>query len=71
MQFFIFKPQVIILFETILGNDDIIYSDGFISAVENGLVPSLENIQEAFLPKTNKEYHHFIFEDECYIAYFN
>ena len=51
--------------------DDAIYSDGFIYAVESGLIPDFHSIQESFLPKKDKEYHHVILNDECYIMYFN
>ena len=50
--------------------DNAIYSNGFVSAIESGLIPELEIIP-SFMPKKDKEYHHVIINDECYIMYFN
>jgi len=50
--------------------DNAIYSNGFISAIENGLIPELNTIP-SYLPKKDKEYHHIIINDECFIMYFN
>ncbi len=51
--------------------DSAIYSDGFINAINNGLVPSIENIHESFSGKLDKEYHHIIIDDKCFVMYFN
>ena len=58
------------VFASMLCDDNIIYSDGFVSAIERGLVPCLDRIQEAFDSKIDEEYHHFIIEDKCYVIYF-
>ena len=50
---------------------DAIYSDGFVHAIENGLVPQIETIQKSFENKKSGEYHHVIYNDECYVIYFN
>lgn len=50
--------------------DNAIYSDGFISAINSGLVPELE-LSKSFESKRNQEYHHVIINDECYFVYFN
>lgn len=50
--------------------DDVIFSDGFVGALENGLTPVLSTIEKSFMQKKSNEYHHFIFEDECYVMYF-
>jgi hypothetical protein len=50
--------------------DNAIYSDGFISAIEEGLIPELE-LFESHKAKYDKEYHHVIINDDCYVVYFN
>ena len=59
------------IFNSLLGSEDVVYSDGFVRAIENGLVPCLDTICESCLPKKDAEYHHFINNDVCYVAYFN
>ena len=59
-----------VFFESVFAEDDIIYSDGFVHAIEMGLFPELE-IHESFLAKRDQEYHHLIVKDKCYVAYFN
>lgn len=51
--------------------DDCIYSDRFMSAIESGLIPVIDSIEKSFTAKKYGEYHHFIYNDECYIMYFN
>lgn len=48
-----------------------IFSNGFILAVESGMIPILgtEKISD-YKNRNGKEFHHFIFNDECYIIYF-
>ena len=50
--------------------DDAIYSDGFVHAIENGLVPQIDTISKSFESKKEGEYHHLIYNDECYVIYF-
>jgi len=59
-----------VFFESIFAKEDIIYSDGFVHAIEMGLFPELE-IHESFLAKRDQEYHHLIVNKKCYVAYFN
>lgn len=59
------------VFESIFGNDDIIYSDGFILAIENGLIPDITRVEESFETKKIGEYHHIILNDKCFSVYFN
>lgn len=46
--------------------DDCIYSDGFIRAIESGLIPSLELKDTDSWRFSSEEYHHVIINDECY-----
>lgn len=48
-----------------------IFSNGFINAIEDGLIPILGSEHESFKQKQDKEYHHFILNDECYVVYFS
>jgi hypothetical protein len=49
-----------------------IYSDGFIRAIEqDSLIPVLGSHQLNEERKTEQEYHHFIYNENCYIIYFN
>ena len=50
---------------------DAIYSDGFIHAIENDLIPQIDTIAKSFENKKSGEYHHVIYNDECYVIYFN
>ena len=51
--------------------EECIFSDGFIRAIENdAMIPVLDSQKLDCEKKTNQEYHHFIFENECYIIYF-
>ena len=50
---------------------DAIYSDGFIHAIENDLTPQIDTIAKSFENKKEGEYHHVIYNDECYVIYFN
>lgn len=50
--------------------DEAFYSDGFIYAIEEGKIPTLNSICESFLGKKHGEYHHLIHEDKCYVMYF-
>lgn len=52
--------------------DNAVYSDGFISAIENGKIPMLElhpTDSHRFYNEL-KEYHHVIINDECFNVYF-
>jgi hypothetical protein len=51
--------------------DNAIYSDGFINAIESGLIPDFNTLQPTCNAKNDKEYHHLILNNECYIMYFN
>ncbi len=55
---------------SIISFDEAIYSDGFICAIEEGKVPSLEVVENC-KKNTSREYHHVIYNDECYVMYFN
>lgn len=52
--------------------DNAIYSDGFISAIEEGKIPTLELFPTNSHRFHNElvEYHHVIINDECYNVYF-
>ena len=50
--------------------DDAIYSDGFISAIEKGLIPNIEMIEPSHTVRKSQEYHHMIIDDVCYNVYF-
>lgn len=58
------------VFSNGLFNEDTIYSDGFINAFNNGLMPILGSEHESFMPKKEDEYHHFISNDKCFVTYF-
>ena len=54
--------------------DNAIYSNGFISAINNGLVPDFSSIKKSKTTSNNineREYHHVICNDVCYVVYFN
>ena len=55
---------------SIISFDEAIYSDGFISAIENGKVPEMEVVENC-KKNMSKEYHHVIYNNECYVMYFN
>ena len=38
--------------------------------VERGLIPEIYEYHEAHLRKQDKEYHHIIDNDTCYVMYF-
>ena len=50
--------------------DECIYSTRFIAAVESGLIPDINRIEPAHAAKKYGEYHHFIYNDECFTMYF-
>lgn len=50
--------------------DEAIYSDNFIDAIEEGLIPDINRIEKSYNAKGFGEYHHLIFDDECYSVYF-
>jgi hypothetical protein len=50
--------------------EDAIYSDGFIYAIESGLIPELEIVKN-YDKRGDQEYHHLIINDECFRMYFN
>ena len=52
-------------------NDNIIYSDRFIDAINEGKTPELDLIETMGQSKSEQEYHHCIIEDVCYHVYFN
>jgi len=54
--------------------DNAIYSNGFISAINSGLVPDFSTIKKSNSNSNNQndtEYHHVIVDDNCYVVYFN
>lgn len=54
--------------------DNAIYSNGFISAINNGLIPNFSTIKMSNSTCNNQndtEYHHVIVGDNCYVVYFN
>jgi hypothetical protein len=55
---------------SIISFDEAIYSDGFICAIEEGKVPSLEVVENC-KKNNSREYHHVLYNDECYVMYFN
>lgn len=58
--------------ESNFDTDNAIYSNGFISAIEKGLIPSLElnSTDSHRYHNENEEYHHVIINDECFNVYF-
>ena len=58
------------VYSSMFFEDDIVFSDGFVSAIENGKVPQLDKIYESFEGKIGEEYHHFVLNDKCYVVYF-
>jgi hypothetical protein len=57
--------------ETQFDYEEAIFSNGFIHAMENGMMPILGSEREEHERKrNNEEYHHFIHEGECYVVYF-
>lgn len=50
--------------------NEAIFSSGFVHALELGLVPDLNKIEETGLRVRHGEYHHVIYEDKCYNVYF-
>ena len=59
-----------VIMECEVGFDDAIYSDGFVHAIESGLIPQINTIAKSFENKKMGEYHHVIYNDECYVIYF-
>ena len=59
-----------VIMECEFGFDDAIYSDGFVHAIESGLIPQIDTISKSFESKKEGEYHHVIYNDECYVIYF-
>ena len=51
--------------------DQAIFSDGFISAMENDMMPILGSEKQTGRHNHgDKEYHHLISNDVCYVVYF-
>lgn len=52
--------------------DNAIYSDGFISTIKSGKIPTLNlfNTDSHRIHNDLEEYHHVIINDECYNVYF-
>lgn len=50
--------------------EEAVYSLGFVNALEEGLVPDLSRIYPSFAPVYDGEYHHLVYNDECYEVYF-
>lgn len=51
--------------------DEGIYSDGFIYAIERGLIPTIElHPTTKYVFNGLTEYHHVIINDECYNVFF-
>lgn len=59
-----------VIMECEIDFSDAIYSDGFIHAIESGLIPQIDTISKSFESKKEGEYHHVIYNDECYVIYF-
>lgn len=60
------------VFSSDFDTDNAIYSDGFIRAIKNGMIPMLElhtTDSHRFL-NDFEEYHHVIINDECFNVYF-
>ena len=54
--------------------DSAIYSNGFISAINNGLIPDFSTLKISNAHSNSlcdTEYHHIIIGDECFVVYFN
>ena len=49
---------------------DALYSDGFVTAIEDDLTPIIDSITPSYIRKSEDEYHHVIFNNECYVMYF-
>ena len=49
---------------------DAIYSDGFILAVENEMIPDITDYEVAGSRSKEQEFHHIIYNDVCYKIYF-
>lgn len=47
------------------------FSDGFIGAVRRGLLPIMGSEELSPATQKGREYHHFLLNDECYVAYFD
>jgi hypothetical protein len=58
------------LMNNIIDYNEAIYSDGFIRAIEDGKTPILDSEVESWKPKSGSEYHHLIYDDICYVVYF-
>ena len=50
--------------------DEAVFSMGFVAALEEGRMPDLSRIYPSFAPVYDGEYHHLIYNDECYSVYF-
>lgn len=50
--------------------EEALFSNGFINAMENDLIPILGSEHLAHEQKSEQEYHHFILNDKCYVIYF-
>lgn len=50
--------------------EEAVYSSGFVNALEEGLVPDLSRIYPSFTPTYYGEYHHLMYNNECYKVYF-
>lgn len=58
--------------ESNFDTDNAIYSNGFVKAIEEGKIPTLElhNTDSHRMFNELEEYHHVIINDECYNVYF-
>ena len=52
--------------------DNAIYSNGFVSAIKEGLIPDFSTLRTSCSFTNNKgnEYHHVIVEDDCFVVDF-
>lgn len=48
-----------------------LFSNGFILAIENNMIPVLgtEKVSD-YTNRNGEEFHHFLYNDECYVIYF-
>lgn len=50
--------------------NEALFSNGFIYACENGMMPILGSEKETFENTGDQEYHHLIFNEVCYSVFF-
>ncbi len=47
------------------------FSDGFMSAIRRGALPILGSEEQCPATQKGREYHHFLLNGDCYVAYFD